>query len=447
MFHGTIPQPVKQIVTEMVRAWRCEHVHIACSGNFTSERMLTEIGGFQLHSNDVTIYSTAIGNVMAGQPLGIEPKPDLIEVFPWLAPYLGVSDHHTLATLMLCTRLFEGVSKDGVPKDNAYYQRMTDAYERQWPGLHDRTLTRIENNAVEIQSYTCEDAFTWADSTPRDQAFMCYPPFYGATGDYEQQFAKLGHFFAWDAPEYADFDDAQLEKFWHKVAEHDYWVFGTKDRWPDFEPFLKGMAQTTNRGLPIYLYGSHGETRVVGPIHNPRLQPGERLGDTLRICPVDQAQFQTLRSQYMNVDIKPGQPSLAFAVLVDDTVIGSFAWSVAPTTGGGDPTWIYLLSDFPVDPTDYQHLAKLVLYAALSTEAKLLAERLSKHRIRKALTTAFTDRPVSMKYRGLFDLHTRKEAPDDNPHRFMLNYLSDMGRWSLAEGYALWQKKSGRCRT
>ena len=31
---------------------------------------------------------------------------------------------------------------------------------------------------------------------------------------------------------------------------------------------------------------------------------------------------------------------------------------------------MYLLSDFPVAPVDYKHLAKLVLYAALSKESK-----------------------------------------------------------------------------
>ena len=46
-------------------------------------------------------------------------------------------------------------------------------------------------------------------------------------------------------------------------------------------------------------------------------------------------------------------------------------------------------------------------------------------------TTAFTDKPVSMKYRGLFDVHSRGEG--------RINYVGQAGRWSLEEGYQWWK--------
>ena len=54
------------------------------------------------------------------------------------------------------------------------------------------------------------------------------------------------------------------------------------------------------------------------------------------------------------------------------------------------------------------------------------------HRVRTIGTTAFTKKPVSMKYRGLFALHNRKEDA--------LNYLGDAGKWTLDEALAWWQK-------
>ena len=51
---------------------------------------------------------------------------------------------------------------------------------------------------------------------------------------------------------------------------------------------------------------------------------------------------------------------------------------------------MYLLSDFPVAPVDYKHLAKLVLYAALSKESKRLAERITRRRCASLVTTAFS---------------------------------------------------------
>ena len=38
-----------------------------------------------------------------------------------------------------------------------------------------------------------------------------------------------------------------------------------------------------------------------------------------------------------------------------------------------------------------------------------------------------------MKYRGLFDVHSRSEGK--------VNYLGAAGRWSLKEGYQWWQTK------
>ena len=97
-------------------------------------------------------------------------------------------------------------------------------------------------------------------------------------------------------------------------------------------------------------------------------------------------------------------------------MVGVYALSAAPSmanwSGKIETPHIYLLSDFPVAPTDYKHLAKLVLYAALSSEGKLLAERATNHRVRTMITTAFTNKPVSMKYRGLFNLLARKENPE-----------------------------------
>jgi hypothetical protein len=113
---------------------------------------------------------------------------------------------------------------------------------------------------------------------------------------------------------------------------------------------------------------------------------------------------------------------------------------------------MYLLSDFPIAPTKYKRLAKLVLYAALSKESKMLAERLTNKRMKSLVTTAFSKNPVSMKYRGLFKLLNKKhlEGCDEGEtdmsklyynQGYQLNYGTAMGEWTLAEGLALWKQK------
>ena len=95
----------------------------------------------------------------------------------------------------------------------------------------------------------------------------------------------------------------------------------------------------------------------------------------------------------------------------------------------GDWCDLYMMTDLAVT-APIPRLSKLVLAAALSTEIQTLLEQRYCRRVETIGTTAFTDKSVSMKYRGLFDLRSRKEG--------QLNYLARAGRWSLEEALAWW---------
>lgn len=82
----------------------------------------------------------------------------------------------------------------------------------------------------------------------------------------------------------------------------------------------------------------------------------------------------------------------------------------------------------------------------------MLAERITNHRIKSLVTTAFSKNPVSMKYRGLFKLLNKKklDGVDENEtdmskiyynQGYELNYGATMGEWTLAEGLEMWKKK------
>jgi hypothetical protein len=114
--------------------------------------------------------------------------------------------------------------------------------------------------------------------------------------------------------------------------------------------------------------------------------------------------------------------------------------------------YMYLLSDFPVSKTDYPRLSKLIVYCALSKEMKDFCEQQFGTRMRSILTTAFSKNPVSMKYRGILKLYSRKkldaEGADGNPDRkeekFQLNYVAPFGEWTLQEGFDMWKSKHGK---
>jgi hypothetical protein len=61
---------MRAIVRETAATWPRGPVYVPCCGNFTIERSLAGLG-FALHSSDVSIYTTAIGRWLTGQPVGI----------------------------------------------------------------------------------------------------------------------------------------------------------------------------------------------------------------------------------------------------------------------------------------------------------------------------------------------------------------------------------------
>lgn len=273
------------------------------------------------------------------------------------------------------------------------------------------------------------------------------------TGGYEQLFAKLDLLFDWDRPVYPEMDETRRTLLLESIRGKRHWCLGTRERMAgDWEPSLRGITTTTSRAVPIYLYTSGPASRVTAPLQKtapvtiPRLEMGQPLGETLSLKVLDSPRFNALRSLYLNPEIAPGAALLPVAVLTGGRLVGVYALSrengimAEPHTPPGP--YAYLLSDFAIAPTDQAHLSKLVLYAALSRESQLLAERSIGHRVRAIQTTAFSKKPVSMKYRGLLALLKRVDNTEEGGG-YMLNYAAAMGQWTIAEGLATWRAKYG----
>jgi hypothetical protein len=345
-------------------------------------------------------------------------------------------------------------------KPNPYYVKMIDAYKAQWGTLFEQTRSKVEKAGQFLSSFYSGDVCGWVDEVPKSDGFICYPPFY--SGDYEKMFKVIERIIEWQPPDYEMIDKDKIFEMFRKLTQREYFMFGTNDEPEEFADYLIGVSQTTNRGVPLYIYSKAPKSRIVMPSQQvdslmvERLGKDEDIGDTIKIIELKSENFRALRSQYMNPYIKPGSETSSYGVVVDNKLIGVYAFSASPTLSNWDkhietPT-MYLLSDFPIAPTKYKRLAKLVLYAALSKESKLLAERISNKRVKSLVTTAFSKNPVSMKYRGLFKLLNKKElgGVDEGEtdmsklyynQGFQLNYGAAMGQWTLAEGLAMWKQK------
>ncbi|MBY8884756.1 hypothetical protein K7472_07845 [Streptomyces sp. PTM05] len=436
MFQGTIPGPMRAIVRETAGSWPRGQVYVPCCGNFTIERSLIGMG-FALHSSDVSIYTTAIGRWLTGQPAGIRLREESMNQLGWLADSLD-DDVGTVAALMLGTRFLASVGRDGL-----WHERVVRSYREQWAVKHAETVERLSASDVALASYTVEDVRTWLQTVPGDAPVCSFPPFYG--GGYEKLYEPLNIHFTWDAPEYEPLSDADVVDVLGAITDRPYWLTASNHDVPELRQHLRGVIKPTPRAAPFYVYASQAPTRIVAPrqpiepVTAPRLGRGDELVGPLSLALLKPGQFNALRSRYLNPRIAPGSANLAVAVK-DGTgkVLGVFAMAPSSYT----PDEAYLLSDFAVAPTDYPRLSKLIVLAATSSEARLLCQRAFSRRVRAVSTTAFSNNAVSMKYRGLLKL-TKRGPSNEDGWKYQLQYQGAMGQHTLAGALETWAKRWG----
>lgn len=451
MFQGTTPLDVRKVIAETTAAWPDGiDVAVACSGNFSIERAIAETNAdrhFRIHGNDVSLYTSCLGTYLAGQPFHMTLNDAFRETLGFLEDG-GYLDTHAdqVATIMLMSRLSSTILPDGTLKPSAYYRRLYHGLVDQWPELHARTVERLENFPVRLASYTAEDAATWVQTLDDDVAVLSFPPFWG--NGYAVLFRVLENAFAWDAPPYEYLEGERRDQLVRDITNRPRWVFCSDEPFESLAPFWRGVAFTTAFGKKVYMYTSDGPARIITPrqktemVKLPRIAPDDPIGDRLSLVQLRSGQFNALRAQYMTPDIKPASAQWAFGVLLDGKLIGAFGVTTPQSINTMRiPPYAYLMSDFAVAPSPHPRLSKLVLMAALSRESKLLIERGMNRRVVMLATTAFSDRPVSMKYRGLFKMVGRSEDNDVSTKRYKLNYASPFSDRTLDEQLAEWKRR------
>jgi hypothetical protein len=439
MFKGGLPADAISIISEIINSWTCSDIHIGCCGNMTIERSIVRNKLLKIHSNDVSMYSCALGRYFSGIPNKVSIKEDSKDQWGWLEQYLD-TPINTVATIMICTSMF-----DGLGKNNAYYNRMAVAYMRQWPRIHADTVKKLGSLEFRIDSFYAGDAVDWVKLINNDQGFVSFP----IGVDHVE--SPLDQVFDWEKPEYVKMTEVRKKEYLELILKKKFWIYGFNSPVDELEPYLKGCCKTVSKGVKIYIYGSHGVMRRVDPkigcegVSIPRLTEGMKIGEKLTIGALTSGEFKTLRSQYLNVMIVAATAPMSYGVYVDGLLVGCFALNTI-YRGIKEPNehspHVYLYSDFAVAPTNYPRLSKLIIYAVLSHEGRLLAEGMAKRRTNGVITTAFSKNPISMKYRGLLESFSRVRDKEDK--EWIINYHGPMGRWSLDEGFALWKNKYGK---
>jgi hypothetical protein len=314
--------------------------------------------------------------------------------------------------------------------DNAYARAHFAHYEERFADFLAPVRTRLDAllTKLDLSSFHAGDFREQARRAAEvGGGVAAFPPTY--KNGYERLYRFVDDNTDWQRPSYDIWDPAKLEDWIDELdAMRVRYCVLTDHTLDHHEPVAVYRGQT-NR--PVYTFADNALSSVRRRGHRSEAFRYTQL-DPAALTPASKVEIVGATSAQMNfiknICLAKGIAHTSgianFLVLIDGHLAGGFIYARARF--GGDK--IYLLSDFALSPRS--RVSKLI--AMLATSATVIDRLEVKlvQRIDTIDTTAFTEKPVSMKYRGIFELVSRKPG--------MLNYASTVRRQTPAEIYAEW---------
>ncbi len=439
MFYGTVPA---KCIDQLFRVFDFKEwsaAYVCCSGSFRIERALrAKCPDLPIFSNDVSLYSTALGRLAAGETLAIQFVDRLEFIEGWLK---GAEFSDRVAAMLVACE----IARYGAGKENPYKKAHFDHYVSNFETFLDKARDRLTAVVpkMAIQGYFAGDWREHVETAIKAGAGVAaFPPFF--KGDYEAQFRFVHENVEWPAPDYDLYDPNRLSSIVDGIHESgiQYCVLSDQvfeDREPVFE-FRWGLK------VPHYCYGRsdrsslrHGTTVATPFRYDPVDISACRHDSKLQVYEANSKQANFIKDIYLDKSIVHSEGLRSFFVYIDKMLLGAIIYSL-PKFAAYGPGAIYLLSD--VTTTRDAKLSKLV--AKLASSSVILSELDKKYlnRFDLVVTTARTTKPMSMKYRGIYRMMSRRPS-DDGTGRNVIQYAVDRSSETPQQMYRWWWRKYG----
>lgn len=444
-FVGSVPHEARAVIADALKPYRDmpeperPNVYVGCSGNYAIDKICAQ-RGFRIHSNDVSLYSSLIGFIATGVELWKPTlKDEMLKSVLWR---YGDSPRESLAKVM-----FAMACGDYVAQKNDYERMMLERYLQKASEFMDSTLEKFEK--TDMFSFHAEDYFygDFRDSieraTERDLVFA-FPPTY--KGEYEKLYKFVNDAFDCPPPEYRMFDPDKAAECFADVLSRKQAMIYTDQRHASLEGWLRGALELSGGKHEIYLYSSFakkgGSAVFIGDLGGrddaPRTtllpsayEPKESDVPSIRVVPSNDVLHYKRLFMSARVNYSKGE-DLCLEFGLDGK---AFGWaSFSTMLGTRQQGTIFEVSDFVMN-SNVRHLSKLLIKMLLSRDARQAIMRRFFVSYSGIQTSVYTPRPVSMKYRGVFQLIER----DEKAHK--LTYVGYFGDKSMAEIYREWWKK------
>lgn len=441
-FVGAVDATVRQALASFAPQVRWP-VLLCGAGNFTMAAALRS-GGYTgpISACDVSYYTSALGCYLSGQPFEVRERSSCP---PHLRGLLRSSTPLETATSISLLLDLREVWKLRNPYQERQFRRVVD----NWPQLMERTAAKLEAYSRHLGDieYRPQGGLEFLDAHDTTHTVLCYPPTYKR--GYEKLEQVLTEVVDWSPPAYSEIadDSVALSQSLSRFAA--YYVVLERPI-PEVQAILGEPVAVLprTRGRKTYILARSATRKLVvrsvvksvaiGPVW-----PAERPitgQETIGLARLSLPQTIRLNELFLSarIDYFSSGVSLSLGLLLDGSLCGkmdfchtSHRWKLPDAQ-----SMIYLMSDLAV-PSCERRLAKLVLLALLSREVMEVLKERHLEVFGWVGTTAFAINPVSMKYRGVFELHSRKDIGSG----YALNYLGQFTNRTLQQAFAFWKQK------
>lgn len=432
MFTGTLPEEVKRVLYNLLLNKK-QDVFVGCSDNFTADKLLSTMG-LKVHSNDVSLYSKLISDILLNTRTEVSVKnEELKDIFSqW-----GESKYKDLIQVMFSLRLSKFADRK-----NDFKAQMYDSYMMCANDYFTRSVEKMERNE---QFNFCVESFFYGDfvshlNMNEDGIGICFPPTY--KGGYEKMFKFIDDSFEYIHAEYNIFDPVGAVIVFKDLLDSGENIICNDVDIVELERYKIAKCSLSYNKKNLYLYSSveRSSKKYFIERNSSTLKSGYSVIDidykfsdssNIKIEVCKAADVNYFKMFYMsNVVNYTNGGDFGIAFIADGRAFGFASFSKRLS----NDEYLFIQSDFVVN-SHIKRLSKLLIMMLKSNEVRMACNIALSHYYKGLKTSVYTSRPVSMKYRGVFNLEKREDGKK-------LMYSSEFSGENIKYIFEKWKKRT-----
>jgi len=444
MFLGTTQATIANYVHAEFARVQPPRVLEPYAGNFIISQLASKaLPNIEIISSDVSLYSCALGYAIFGIRGGFEWTERCRAEYPFVEQC--DSPKKDAAAIVILTEARQAEHK----AHHKYYANLVKDIKANSEKYMDKVLRTIDQLCLTMSpnfSWLAQDgAKTIALAKAGDMVYFD-PPYF--KGGYEKMFKGIEDLVTMPPIEYTMITEEEKKRQIRGLLES-----GAHVLYRTLEPKIRGMRVAFEYRAGRVSHYLHANYKAKSGLKIDALLKYQKgrykvIGADTELTGKEGASIVPIVGKMANYyrilwtkKAKMVDMGTPYGFFIDEMLVGCIRVGSGQSFG---MDFALIVSDCTPMHTLYKKLSRLPLYAILTDEflARVNADTVWEHN--GFTTVAVSNEPVSMKYRGLFDLAERKDN-DSNEYKFKLTYRQRrMFNHTIQKAYEEWFKRYGK---